>query len=141
MKTLSFYLCTLLLLAQLDFAIRSAYAVNPRLLQSSGVSSIGRGIPIAPRNHLAMATARRLVKHDGILSIGPDLNLTISPVSDILGTPNVDDIVPGLDNSKYVVAQYVTTISKWTARLTLYVSFMVGNTYVGIGWLNDCKPT
>jgi hypothetical protein len=105
MKIPSFYLCTLLLLAQLDFAIRSVCAVNPRLFQRSRVGLTGKNVPTGPRNHLSMAATRRRVKRDGILSIGPDLNITVSSVSDILGTPNGDDIVPGLGDPKYVVAQ------------------------------------
>ena len=105
MKMHSFYLLTFLLLAQLDFAIRSVYAINPRLLQRSGVGSIGRNIPTGPSNHLSMAATRRHVKRDEILSIDSDLNLTTSSISDILGTPNGDSVVPGLDDPKFVVAQ------------------------------------
>jgi len=103
MKTPSLYLCTPLLLPQLDFVIRSVYAINPRLLHGL----IGRSIPIGARNQLSMAAQHR-AKRDGIIiDVCSDLNSTIASVSDIPGAPNVANIVPGLStgNPKYVVAQ------------------------------------
>ena len=110
MKTPLFNLFALSLFSHLDSAIRSVFAVNPRLIQESGSRLIPSNVSFGPRNHLSTRTIRHHhPKRDAVLSITPDVSSvdeTVSSVLDVPVTSNVGDVVSETEaNPKYVVAQ------------------------------------